>query len=223
MLKIEDYSLYLVISQEYGLGRSALEIARLAISGGVDIIQMREKNMTRNELVKLGYRLLKLCKEKRVMFIVNDDPLMAKECGADGVHLGQEDMQKCSITKTRKIIGSGKIIGVSTHSLPELTKADEEKNVDYIAYGPIFPTKTKNYFLGDKDIREALRIAKKPLFFIGGINLSNLNGIFKNGAKNIAMIRDIIQSKDISDRAARFKKRLLQEKESKVNGYKNKR
>lgn len=223
ILEIKDYSLYLVISEEYGLGRSALEIARLAISGGMDIIQMREKNKTRNELVELGAELLKLCKKKRVMFIVNDDPFTAKECGADGVHLGQEDMQKYSITTTRKIIGSGKIIGVSTHSLPELIKANEEKNVDYIAYGPIFPTKTKNYFLGDKDIRKALRITEKPLFFIGGINLSNLDVILKKGAKNIVLIRDILQSEDITARAANLKKRLLKEKRTGVNDYKNKR
>ncbi len=222
-MKIEDYSLYLVISEEYGLGRSALEIARFAISGGVDIIQLREKNKTRNELVNLASGLLKLCKEKRVMFIVNDDPLIAKECGADGVHMGQEDMQTYSITKTRKIIGSGKIIGVSTHSLPELIKANEEKNVDYIAYGPIFPTKTKNYFLGDKDMKEAVKIAKKPLVFIGGINLSNLDALLENGAKNIAAIRGILQSEDITARAASFKKRLIKEKECRANDCKNKR
>lgn len=208
MLKIKDYSLYLVISQEYGLGASALEIARQAIAGGVNIIQMREKNRPRTELVKLGSALLKLCKKKRIAFIVNDDPLIAKECGADGVHLGQQDLQTYSIAKTRNIIGSGKIIGVSTHSLPELIKANKDKNVDYIAYGPIFPTKTKNYFLGDKDIKEVVRGAKKPVFFIGGINLTNLGVILKKGAKNIALIRDILQSEDITARAASFKKRL---------------
>lgn len=221
MLKIEDYSLYLVISKEYGLGRSALEIAGFAISGGVDIIQMREKNKTRNELIKLGSKLLKLCKKKHVAFIVNDDPLIAKECGADGVHLGQKDILTYSITQTRNIIGRDKIIGVSTHSLPELIEANEEKNVDYIAYGPIFPTKTKNYFIGDKDIMEAVRIAKKPVFFIGGINLSNLDAILGKGAKNIAMIRDILQSEDIRARAASFKQRLIKEKKSRENDYKN--
>lgn len=221
MLQILDYSLYLVINEEYGLGRSVLEIARLAILGGVDIIQMREKNKTRNELVELGAHLFKLCRKKRVMFIVNDDPLIAKEIGADGVHLGQEDMRIYGVNKTRDIVGRGKIIGVSTHSLPELMRANEEINVDYIAYGPIFPTKTKNYFVGDKDIKEALRIAKKPLVFIGGINLSNLEVILGNEAKNIAVIRDIIQSEDITARVMAFKKRLFKEKELRANDCKN--
>ncbi len=212
MLKIDDYSLYLVISEEYGLGRSAVEIAKLAISSGVDIIQMREKSKARDELVKLACELSSLCKEKRVIFIVNDDPLIARESGASGVHLGQEDMRKYSLTETRKIIGNGKIIGVSTHSLAELKNANED-DVDYIAYGPIFPTEAKKYFLGTKDIKEVLKIAKKPVVFIGGINLSNLDEILKQGAKNIAMIRGIIRAEDIIGRVRNFKDRLIKEKE----------
>lgn len=207
MTKIKDYSLYLVISEEYGLGKSAVEIAGLAISGGVDIIQMREKSKGRDELVKLAYDLSRLCKEKNVLFIVNDDPLIAKESGAGGVHLGQEDVKKRGIAETRRVIGNDKIIGISTHSLSEVKSANEE-DVDYIAYGPIFPTKTKNYFIGAKDIKEALRISKKPMFFIGGINLLNLDDILNKGVKNIAMIRGIIQAEDIAGRARNFKDKL---------------
>ncbi|MDO8603735.1 MAG: thiamine phosphate synthase [Candidatus Omnitrophota bacterium] len=211
MQKIDDYSLYLVISEEYGLGKSALEIARLAILGGVDIIQMREKSKTGNELAKLACELSMLCKEKGVAFIVNDDPLIAKESDASGVHLGQEDMQKYTVTGARKIIGKGKIIGISTHSVAEIERANKD-DVDYIAFGPIFPTKAKNYFIGIKDIKEALKVAKKPLVFIGGINLSNLDEILKEGGKNIALIRDIIQAEDIAGMAGNFKKRLEKEK-----------
>jgi thiamine-phosphate pyrophosphorylase len=207
MAEIKDCSLYLVISEEYSAGKSAMEIAKLAILGEVDIIQMREKNKARGELVKLAYELSRLCKEKRVIFIVNDDPWIAKECDADGVHLGQEDMLKYDINKARDILGKGKIIGVSTHSLDQLNNANE-KDIDYIAYGPIFPTKTKDYFIGAKDIKEVLRIARKPVFFIGGINLSNLGEILEQGAKNIAIISGIIQAEDISARTRNFKDRL---------------
>jgi len=212
MAEIKDYSLYLVISEEYGAGKSAMEIARLAVAGKVDIIQMREKNRTRDELVKLACELSRFCKEKRVVFIVNDDPWIAKECDASGVHLGQEDILKYDITGTRKILGKGKIIGVSTHSLAQLNSANE-KDIDYIAYGPIFPTKTKDYFLGFKDMKEVLKIARKPVFFIGGINLSNLDEILEQGAKNIAVIRGIIQAEDIIGIAKNFKDRLIREKE----------
>ena len=221
MAKICDYSLYLVISEEYGLGRSAIEIARLAILGRVDIIQMREKTKARDELVKLACELSGVRKKNCVMFIVNDDPLIARESRADGVHLGQEDMQKYSITETRNIIGSGKIIGVSTHSIDELKRANED-DVDYIAYGPIFPTKTKNYFIGAKDIEEAIKVAKKPVVFIGGINLSNLDEILRQGAKNIGVIRDIMQDEDIVSRVKIFKNKLIKEK-GKTNDHKNKR
>ena len=211
MLKIKDYSLYLVISEKYGMGRSVPEIAGQAISGGVDIIQMREKDKTRDELVKLSRELSELCKEKAVTFIVNDDPLIAKESKADGVHLGQGDTLKYSIAETRDILGKNKIIGVSTHSLGEFKKANEG-DVDYISYGPIFPTKTKDYFIGAGDIKEVLKAAKKLVFFIGGIDLSNLREVLEKGAKNIAVIRGIIQAEDIMARAKTFKDRLVRQK-----------
>ncbi len=206
-LKIKDYSLYLVISEEYGLGRNALEIAAPALAGGVDIIQMREKNKPYDELIKLGRGLAALCKKNNAVFIVNDSPLLAQESDADGVHLGQKDMGEYSVSKAREIIGAGKIIGVSTHSLPEFQKANEE-DVDYIAYGPVFPTKTKDYFIGTQGIKEILKTAKKPVVFIGGINLLNLDEILKEGAKTIAVIRALIQSEDISANARAFKDKL---------------
>lgn len=204
MSKIKEYSLYLVISEEYSSGKKAYEIANLAIAGGVDIIQIREKYKPREKIVKLAASLLEICKKNKVILIVNDDPEIAKECGARGVHLGQEDMLKYSVKSARDILGKDRIIGVSTHSLGQLDKANRE-DVDYIAYGPIFPTKTKDYFLGLKDIKEVLRMAKKPVFFIGGINLSNLDEILNEGAKNIAVIRGIIDSEDISLRVKSFK------------------
>jgi thiamine-phosphate pyrophosphorylase len=211
MPKIKDYSLYLVISEECGLGKSPVEIAEQAISGGVDIIQMREKNMDRDKLLKLAYELSDICKANNVTFIVNDDPLIAKVVDASGVHLGQEDLKKYSVRAAREIIGKDKIIGVSTHSLAEFNKANDD-DVDYIAYGPIFPTKTKDYFLGKSDIRGVMSIAKKPLVFIGGINLSNLDKVLVEGARTIAVIRGIIQSDDIRSAARDFKNRIIKAK-----------
>ncbi len=214
MPKINDYSLYLVISEEYSLGRNAVEVARQAISGGVDIIQMREKHKTAGELIALARELSGLCKESGVTFIVNDDPLVAKESNADGLHLGQEDMRKYSIASARSIIGNVKIIGVSTHSLAQVIKADKS-GVDYIAYGPIFPTQTKDYFLGTGEIKEVLRSTEKPVVFIGGINLSNVDEILSQGGKSVALIRDIIQAKDVGLRAKSFKHKLIKENRAK--------
>jgi thiamine-phosphate pyrophosphorylase len=208
MQKIKDHSLYLVITEEYGKGGSSLEIAEAAIAGGVDIIQMREKNRSKGALIGLGKKLARLCKDKGVTFIVNDDPIIAKEVDADGVHLGQEDAVKYTIKEAREALGEDKIIGISTHSLEQFIKANDE-GFDYISFGPIFKTKTKDYFVGTEDIEEVVRAATKPIFFIGGINLLNIDSVLKEGAKNIALIRGITESADIASAAKEFKKRLL--------------
>lgn len=207
MRRINDSSLYLVISEEYGKHRSALDIAGAAIRGGVDIIQLREKKMMRDELISIGNKLSRLCRENKVIFIINDDPLLAKEVNADGVHLGQEDALKYPIKETRKILGNDKIIGISTHSIDQFIQASQ-KDYDYIAFGPIFPTKTKDYFLGTADIKEVIGISRRPVFFIGGINLSNMDEILKEGARNIALIRGITEAEDITLRTRGFKNKL---------------
>ncbi len=211
MNRIKEHSLYLVISEECGRGRSAVEITAHAISGGVDIIQMREKNRPREALVRLGAELSRLCKKNDVTFIINDDPLLAKEAGADGVHLGQEDMEKYPIKEARKIVGPDNIIGVSTHSLDQFEKVSCQ-DVDYIAFGPVFYTKTKDYFIGTGDIKNVLKIARRPVFFIGGINLSNIDTLLAKGAKNIALIRGITESGDIASRVKELKEKLKSQK-----------
>ncbi len=207
-MDIKNYSLYLVISSECGLGRSVLEIAKSAIAAGVDIIQLREKNKDKNELIELACELKELCHKAGVIFIVNDDPYIAKASGADGVHLGQEDLSRLSVNEVRGIVGEDKIIGVSTHSLDEVRKANSQ-DINYIAYGPVFATETKKYFLGTKDVKEVLSLAQKPVVFIGGINLSNIDEILELGAKNIAVIRGILQAEDIGSCVRDFKNRML--------------
>lgn len=207
MSKIKDYSLYLVMSREYAMGRPVFDIASKAIAGGIDILQMREKNMPRSELLNLGKSLTGLCREKGVTFIVNDDPLMAKELDADGVHIGQEDIEKCPLNRVRGIVGRDKIIGISTHSLEQFEKANET-DADYLSFGPIFPTKTKDYHIGTSRIKDVLRITKKPVVFIGGINMGNIDTVLKEGARNIGLIRDIMESSDVEAKTRALKDRL---------------
>ena len=207
---IGNYNLYLVISEDVCLGKSAFEAAAAAIPGGVDIIQMREKNKSREELLYLGKKLAGLCRENNVKFIVNDDPLLAAECGADGVHLGQDDLRNFSISAAREIIGRHKIIGISTHSCVQVQEANE-MDLDYIAYGPVFFTKTKDYFVGIEEIPELLRIAQKPVVFIGGIGVNNLPELLRLGAKNIAVMRAILQAKDSAEAGRRLKEMLKEQ------------
>ncbi|MDO8536258.1 MAG: thiamine phosphate synthase [Candidatus Omnitrophota bacterium] len=215
MKKIKDGSLYLIITEVHGKGRSAVDIAGSAIEGGVDIIQMREKNKPRTELVELGKKLSRLCSDNNVIFIVNDDPNLAREVNADGVHLGQEDAKLFPIDISRSILGPGKIIGVSTHSIEQFKEANE-KDFDYAAFGPIFATKTKDYFIGVDSIEKISGIAKNPVFFIGGISLSNIGDCLNRGAENIALIRGITEADDIADKTKKFKKEIK-------DGNKNKR
>ncbi len=205
---IKDKSLYLVISEEYGKSRSAVEIAQGAIKGGVDMIQMREKSRPRSELLELGKKLSRLCKENGVKFIVNDDPDIARQTDASGVHLGQDDILKHPVEGVRELLGRDKLIGVSTHSPEEFRRANG-LDVDYIAFGPIFKTKTKDYFIGSNDIGPVVSIARKPVFFIGGIDLSNIGDVLNKGAKNIALIRAITEAEDIASKTREFKERIM--------------
>jgi thiamine-phosphate pyrophosphorylase len=213
MRLINEYSLYLVISEEYCSGRDPMAIAEQAIAGGVDIIQMRGKNKPRNDLVALGKRLAKLCRAKDVLFIVNDDPLLARLVGADGVHLGQDDLIAFSIEKARNTIGPDRIIGISTNSLKQFEKANNE-DADYIAFGPVFQTAAKNYCIGTGSVKAVLESARRPVFFIGGINFETLPTILVEGAKNIALIRGITQADDITAATRRFKSELSRQKET---------
>jgi len=197
MKRIEDYNLYLVLSSEYANERPVLDIARNALDAGVDILQMREKNIPEQGLIALGKGLLSLCREFNTPFIVNDDPYLARDLNADGLHLGQEDIKRYPLSNARKILGPDKIIGISTHSIEEFKQANSD-DFNYIAFGPIFPTKTKDFFLGTDDIKEVLGIAIKPVIFIGGISLANIDFLFRKGVKNIAVIRAITESDNIT-------------------------
>lgn len=204
MKTIKDHSLYLVISEECCMGRSPLEVAEHAIAGGVDIVQMREKNKSLQELVTLGNSLSELCKRKGAMFIVNDDPMLAHRVGADGVHLGQEDIGRFPLNRARDILGPEKIVGISTTSRAQFDKANEE-DVEYIAFGPIFPTTLKDHYVGTDEIGHVMKLARKPVFFIGGINPANVGGILSRGGRNIAVIRAITESSDIRSGARQLK------------------
>ena len=157
-----------------------------------------------------------LCQKSDVIFIVNDDPILAKQVDADGVHLGQQDIMKYSIDKTRSILGKEKLIGISTHSLEQFEKANQS-DCDYLAFGPIFSTKTKDYFIGTDDIAAIMRITKKPVIFIGGINLENADSVLEKGAKNLAVIRSIVGADDIITSTSVLKQRIEYQRDKNGN------
>lgn len=140
-------------------------------------------------------------------FIVNDDPFLAKEVDADGVHLGQDDILKVSVKEARAMLGPGKIIGLSTESCYQAEVANKE-DVDYIGYGPVFHTAVKDNCVGTKDVGRALEISRRPVVFIGGITLSNVDELLKKGAKNISVIRAITEADDITLATRDFRSKL---------------
>lgn len=207
----EGKNLYLVLTAKYRPDKTICEIAENAISGGVNIMQMREKKMPHKKVIETGKALSKACKKNNIPFIVNDNPYLAKKTDADGVHLGQNDIKKFPTEKVRKILGKNKIIGVSTHSVSQFKKANE-MDTDYIAFGPIFPTQTKNYHIGIGNVETVLKIAAKPVVFIGGINLENIDILLDKGAENIAVISAIMQAEDIKKTTQRLKQKLTGKK-----------
>jgi thiamine-phosphate pyrophosphorylase len=174
-------SIYLVTDKGLSLGRPLSYIVEKAIDGGVSIIQYREKNFQYNIHLKEVEQLQKICKERNVLFLINDRVDLAQCVDADGVHLGQSDMP---VEKARSILGKSKTIGWSIESLKDLesflTSPTLTQSVDYLALSPIYPTPTKTDTIGSwglDGIAEVRNKTQLPLVAIGGINASNIQAI----------------------------------------------
>lgn len=179
---------YLVTDQ----GDNLVERVRSALSGGVSVLQYRAKGKGREACLAEGNELKQLCWNYGVAFIVNDDARLAHELDADGVHLGQDDG---SIASARELLGAGKIIGKSTHSLAEAIQAERE-GADYIGFGAMYPTGSKAVThipgtAGLSDIRERIGI---PVVAIGGITTSNACRVIDAGADALAVISSALSS-----------------------------
>jgi thiamine-phosphate pyrophosphorylase len=158
-----------------------------ALAGGVDVVQMRDKERSRSKLRADALALGARCREAGTLFIVNDDPLFATEVGADGVHLGQDDV---SVRIARAIVGQERLVGLSTHSEAQIGRA---RDVDYIGVGPVWATPTKPGYapVGLDLVHYAAAHARVPFFAIGGINPANVASVFAAGARGIAVVRAI--------------------------------
>ena len=189
--------LYVITESAISKGRSNEFVVKEAIKGGAKIIQLREKQWDKNKIKKEAIKLLKICRKNNAIFILNDYVDVALDIGADGVHLGQSDMP---ISEARKICGDKLIIGLSTHSVEQAVKANEE-DADYITIGPIFNTRAKDYIIGTEIIKEILRKIKKPLIAIGGINKNNIDDVLRQGVKSVAVISAVVGAEDVKGAA----------------------
>lgn len=202
-LMLEDKKLYLVTnSDKFNSEDLFLDAVASALKGGVDILQLREKNMSANKIIELGKKVKLLCAEYGATFIVNDRVDIAYVLEADGVHLGQDDMD---IDSARKILGKNAIIGISTHAVEQAQKAFNE-GADYIGMGPVFttPTKPGRQSVGLEYVRWVSENIPIPAFAIGGIDLCNVKDVLSAGASKIAVVRAIINAEHPEKAAREF-------------------
>ena len=163
------------------------EIVRMFLDGGANLIQLRDKEAIGRELLDQAIACMKLTRNAGATLIINDRVDVALTAGADGVHLGQDDL---SVDEAREILGEDKIIGVSTHSIAQF-RAALETSANYIAVGPVYPTITKENpapVVGLELVREARKLTDRPLVAIGGINLGRAPEVIAAGADSVAVI-----------------------------------
>ncbi|MDP0489144.1 MAG: thiamine phosphate synthase [Fusobacterium sp. JB021] len=190
--------IYGITGDNFSNGKSNLECVKEMIKGGIKIIQYRDKNKSINEKLKEALEIKKLCKENNVLFIVNDHIDVALLVDADGVHVGQDDLDPKYV---RELIGDNKIIGLSTHSPEQGIKANLNPYIDYIGVGPIFPTTTKDTApVGLEYLDFVINNLDIPFTAIGGIKSNNLNIIKKHGAKRVCLVSEIVGANHISDK-----------------------
>jgi thiamine-phosphate pyrophosphorylase len=205
-------SVYLVMGIHGIHGQSAIQIAELALKGGVTMLQLREKNADIREILEAGKALKQLCKEHEVPFIINDRVDLAMVLGADGVHVGQTDLPA---NEVRRLMGPNAVIGVSAGNRFEANRAMSE-GADYLGVGSIFATSTKTDAgapVGIRWVREVRRMTNDvPIVGIGGITADNAAEVILAGANGVAVVSAILNQADPYAAAKELSQKVQQAK-----------
>ncbi len=191
-----DYTLYLVTDAGLSQGRTHAQVVEAALRGGVTVVQYREKSAGTRKMIEEARELRQLCRAAGVPFIVNDRIDVALAVDADGVHVGQDDMPA---PLARRLIGKGRILGVSAGSPEEARKAEAD-GADYIGASPIFATPTKADApapMGVEGLRQLARVVSIPVVAIGGINAGNAQSMILAGAAGVAVISAIVAAENV--------------------------
>ena len=204
MTDLSSARLYLVATHTLSAGPLHELVPELA-AAGVDLIQLREKEMEAGEILRVGEPIAAACRDAGIPFIVNDRADLAVTLRADGVHVGQDDLP---VLATRVIVGR-RIVGWSTHTRGQVDAAADQ-DIDYFAVGPVAetPTKPGRPAAGIELIRHAAKVATKPWFAIGGIDEHLLPSVLEAGATRIVVVRAITEAADPPAAAARLASRL---------------
>lgn len=204
--RLQDAILYLVCPTRPA-GRPLEVVLGPALAGGVDVVQLRDKRATDGELLAAAALARRLCDEAGALLVLNDRPDLVRAAGADGCHVGQDDV---SLAEARAAAGPGAIVGLSTHSPADVAAAS---GADYIGVGPVFatPTKPGRPAVGLELVRHAAAHAVRPFFAIGGIDPSNVASVVAAGASRIAVVRAIADAADPRAAAADLRAALARE------------
>jgi len=188
--------LYGILDLSYIDPADAVRVAESLIQGGVDLLQLRAKGQAPDEIEKLAIQVLPVTRKAGVPLIINDHPAIAQSVGADGVHLGQDDL---SIAEAREVVGPDCAVGKSTHSLDQAVRAFYE-GADYIGFGPLFATPTKPDYspIGLDEIPKVHDAVRIPIFCIGGIKLDNLPKVIEAGAHRVVIVSGLLQATNVA-------------------------
>lgn len=211
-----DYSLYLVTDRKMVGDRVWIDVVMGAVAGGVTVVQLREKDIDATEFTALATALRQRLDGYGLPLIINDNYEVAMATGADGVHVGQNDI---SCKELRKIVGDKLVIGVSVSTVEEAIDAESE-GADYLGISPVFDTPTKTDtptatgLYGLRKIRAAVRL---PLVAIGGININNAASVIASGASGLAVVSAIMAASDPQNTAKELRKQIELAKRGKFN------
>jgi thiamine-phosphate pyrophosphorylase len=212
--RIEECRLYGILDLGYVDAGAATDAVARMVEGGVDVIQLRAKNLAVEEIEQIGVRIEPITKWSGVPLIINDYPEIVPTIGAQGAHVGQDDR---SVADARWRAGRAlageeppPLVGKSTHSVGQAVAAANE-GADYIGFGPLFatPTKPGRPAIGLGEIRRVHELVNIPIFCIGGIKLENLSSVLAAGARRVVVVSGILQAPDIVQYCRELKSEII--------------
>jgi thiamine-phosphate pyrophosphorylase len=195
MKHLDESKLYGILDLKYVAPSDIVRVATQMVHGGVDILQLRAKTFIPDDVRWFAEQIHPITSSAGVPFVINDYPEVAAQIGAEGVHIGQDDL---SVDRTRELAGYRTVIGKSTHSIAQAMAAAVE-DTDYLGFGPLFATLTKPDYppVGLQDIKTVHEMVKKPIFCIGGVKMDNVRQVLDAGAHRIVIVSGILQATDI--------------------------
>lgn len=213
MMQPVDYSLYVITDSKLSRGRSHVQVVEAALRGGATIVQYREKNASTRQMVEEGLALVDVCHAHGVPLIVNDRIDVALAVQADGVHVGDDDMP---VALARKLMGRGKIVGVSADNLRTAQSAIAD-GADYLGVGAVFATGTKadaGKPIGLAGLQQIARVSTIPVVGIAGINAENAASVIRAGASGVAVVSAVMQAEDVENAARQLRSIVEQARQS---------